>query len=98
MVVLMLMCLDLGLLNTDGQKEESIDGIVDIDSVDETEPRALHWFDVSSSYGWYVKLPAFCVSHLQQIHDTLSFCRLFNSDAFSQDILNGTKCCARHSR
>ena len=76
----MLMCLDLGLLNTDGQKEESIDGIVDIDSVDETEPRTLNWFDVSSSYGWYVKLPTFCVSHLQQIHDTLSFCRLFNSD------------------
>ena len=79
MVVLVLMCLDLGLLNTDGLKEESIDGIVDIDAADETEPRALNWFDVSSSYGWYVKLPAFCVSHLQQIHDMLSFCRLFNS-------------------
>jgi hypothetical protein len=50
----------------------------DIYAADETEPRALNWFDVSSSYGWYVKLPAFCVSHLQQIHDTLSFCRLFN--------------------
>jgi hypothetical protein len=82
MVVLVLICLDLGLLNTDGLKEESIDGIVDIDAADETEPRALNWFDVSSSYGWYVKLPAFCVSHLQQIHDMLSFCRLFNSDAF----------------
>jgi hypothetical protein len=54
MVVLVLMCLDLGLLITDGLKEESIDGIVDIDSVDETEPRAINWFDVSSSYGWYV--------------------------------------------
>lgn len=62
MVVLVLMCLDLGLLNTDGLKEESIDGIVDIDAADETEPRALNWFDVSSSYGWYVKLPAFCVA------------------------------------
>jgi hypothetical protein len=62
MVVLVLMCLDLGLLITDGLKEESIDGIVDIDSVDETEPRAINWFDVSSSYGWYVKLPAFCVT------------------------------------
>jgi hypothetical protein len=122
----------LVLLNTDGLKEEFIDGIVDIDAADETEPRALnwfdvssfssqkhdsrviiksppsswknitliaillagdiqlnpgpsvypygYWFDVSSSYGWYVKLPAFCVSHLQQIHDTLSFCRLFNSE------------------
>lgn len=48
MVVLVLMCLDLGL-NTDGLKEESIDGIVDIDAADETEPRALNWFDVSSS-------------------------------------------------
>jgi hypothetical protein len=47
MVVLVLMCLDLGLLNTDGLKEESIDGIVDIDAADETEPRALNWFDVS---------------------------------------------------
>jgi hypothetical protein len=56
------------------------------DAADETEPRALNWFDVSSSYGWYVKLPAFCVSHLQQIHDTLSFCRLFNSDAFKSTI------------
>jgi hypothetical protein len=64
MVVLVLMCLDLGLLNTDGLKEESIDGIVDIDSVDETEPRALNWFHVSSSYGWYVKLPAFFVCHI----------------------------------
>jgi hypothetical protein len=72
----------LVLINTDGLKEEFIDGIVDIDAADETEPWALNWFDVSSSYGWYVKLPAFCVSHLQQIHDTLSFCRLFNSDAF----------------
>ena len=50
MVVLVLMCLDLGLLNTDGLKEESIDGIVDIDAADETEPRALNWLDVSSSY------------------------------------------------
>lgn len=82
MVVLVLMCLDLGLLNTDGLREESIGGIVDIYAIDETEPKALNWFDVSSSYGWYVKLPAFYVSHLQQIHDTLSFCRLFNSDTF----------------
>jgi hypothetical protein len=40
MVVLVLMCLDLGLLNTDDLKEESIDSIVDIDAADETELRA----------------------------------------------------------
>lgn len=92
MVVLVLMCLDLGLLNTDGLKEESNDRIVDIDAADETERRALNWFDVSSSYGWYVKLPAFVchiycrssirclfVGYLTQIH-------------LSQDSLNGTKC------
>jgi hypothetical protein len=51
------MCLDLGLLNTDDLKEESIDSIVDIDAADETELRALNWFDVSSSYGWYRRHP-----------------------------------------
>ena len=74
--VVELSCLCFGLLNADGLKDESIEGIDD---------RALSFcmtlnrFEILNSYESYVKLSTFWVLHLQHIHDT--------SDRWSKFIL-----------
>jgi len=61
--VVELSCLCFGLLNADGLKDESIEGIDD---------RALSFcmtlnrFEISNSYEWYVKLSGFWLIHIKK--------------------------------